>query len=205
MLAPLGLDELRSVRGRLIWGSDHYDVVVDALRRAKVSVWIATANLKDVHVRTRGGRYRSILGELDHLAREGVELRILHATLPSRSFRDAFDEHPRLVEGGLQLRLCPRVHCKTVIVDGRWLYLGSANFIGAGLGVKAPHRRNFELGWWTDDEQVIDAIQCWYEQVWIGGHCAGCGQRNVCEAPLDVGTEVDVRAKGRTLVRWPGR
>ena len=62
--------------------------------------------------------YRSVLERLRRARARGVELRILHASLPSRPFRDEFDRHPRLVRGGLELRLCPRVHLKTVIVDG---------------------------------------------------------------------------------------
>lgn len=168
-----------------MWGREHYDVVVQAVRKARVSVWIATANLKDLHVEVGRGRYGSMLGELDRLCGSGVDLRILHASLPSRPFRDSFDRYPRLLRGGLQLRQCPRVHLKTVIVDGRWLYLGSANWTGAGLGAKSEHKRNFELGWWTEDEDVLDDVQGRFERIWTGAECSTCGQREVCEAPLD--------------------
>ena len=79
----------------------------------------------------------SVLDVFDRLACDGVELRILHASLPSRAFRSAFDERPRLVAGGLRLRQCPRVHLKVVVIDGALLYLGSANWTGAGLGATA--------------------------------------------------------------------
>lgn len=175
-----------SGEGRLIWGTEHDHVVLEQVRRARVSVWIATANLKDLHVDTGRRRYVSMLTELDRLARHGVELRILHASLPSLPFRDAFDGFPRLVGGGLELRLCPRVHLKTVIVDGTWIYLGSANWTGAGLGAKSERRRNFELGWWTRDEAVIDQVQDHYQSIWSGRLCGDCGRRDVCEAPLDL-------------------
>ena len=61
----------------------------------------------------------------------------------------AFDAHPRLVKGGLALRQCARLHLKAVIVDGALLYLGSANWTGAGLGAKGDRNRNFELGFVT--------------------------------------------------------
>ena len=173
--------------GRLVWGREHFDVVVEGVRKAKVSVWIATANLKDLHVPSRGRRrYGSMLEEFDSLARAGVSLRILHASLPSRPFRDSFDRYARLTRGGLELRLCPRVHMKTVIVDGRWLYLGSANWTGAGLGAKSDAKRNFELGWITTREAVLDDVQAKYQAIWEGAECRGCGQRQVCEAPLDL-------------------
>ncbi len=184
----------RSVRLSLIGGRGHYETVVQAVMDARVSVWIATANLKELMVedanvrpgRRRGrARWRSVLEVFDELAERGVELRLLHGGFPSQPFRDEFDRHPRLVEGGLDLRQCPRVHLKAVIVDGRRLYLGSANWTGAGLGAKGEGRRNFELGLWTEDEQLLDVVQGLFDHLWRGGECAGCGRRDVCEVPID--------------------
>jgi phosphatidylserine/phosphatidylglycerophosphate/cardiolipin synthase-like enzyme len=182
---PLRVKPLELVAGR-----GHYERVIAAVLEAKRSVWIATANLKELlvepRVRMPGRRadYRSVLEAFDELAQRGVELRILHASLPSRPFRDAFDRHKRLVRGGLELRMCPRVHLKTVIIDGALLYLGSANWTGAGLGVKGESRRNFELGIVSDDEQLLDHVQALYESIWTGAPCTGCGHRETCEAPL---------------------
>lgn len=185
-----------------MWGSEHYDRVVRGVLAAKTSVWIATANLKELRVAPHGaprGRYHSVLAEFDRLARAGVELRLLHAGPPSRPFRDEFDDWPRLVEGGLALRQCPRVHLKVVIVDGAWMYLGSANWTGAGLGAKAEDRRNFELGIVTTDEAMLDQTQQRFEEIWRGRPCARCRVRAQCEAPLDVTTRV-ARAPA-TIVR----
>lgn len=179
----------------LVRDRDHYASVVRAVLEAEVSVWIATANLKGLMVedenarpgRRRGGRsrWRSVLEVFDELAARDVELRILHAGFPSRAFRDEFDRHERLVSGGLELRQCPRVHFKAVIVDGRWLYLGSANWTGAGLGAKGESRRNFELGVWTEDETLLDEVQGYFEHLWRGGGCAGCDRREHCDTPID--------------------
>jgi phosphatidylserine/phosphatidylglycerophosphate/cardiolipin synthase-like enzyme len=175
---------------QLISGRGHYERVVSAVLAARRSVWIATANLKELMVEAplqmpgRRRDYRSVLERFDALAQQGVELRILHASLPSRAFRDEFDRHPRLVRGGLALRLCPRVHLKTVIVDAELCYLGSANWTGAGLGAKGEGRRNFELGIVSDDEQLLDQVQATYDAIWHGEPCAGCKLRDTCEAPL---------------------
>src|SRR5690606_19516951 len=99
-------------------------------------------------------------------------------------FREELAQHPRLVAGGLALRRCPRVHVKAVIVDGELLYLGSANWTGAGLGAKGSGRRNFELGFVTDDAPLLDQVQALYERVWSGGECAGCRLRDDCPGPL---------------------
>jgi phosphatidylserine/phosphatidylglycerophosphate/cardiolipin synthase-like enzyme len=179
----------------LLAGRAHYEQVIGAVLQAERSVWIATANLKDLMVedaravpgrrRRAGGKgYRSVLQRFDELARAGVELRILHASLPSRPFRDSFDAHPLLVGGALQLRMCARLHLKTVIVDGRLLYLGSANWTGAGLGVKSSARRNFELGILSEDELLLDQVQALYQHIWQGSACVDCGLRDSCEAPL---------------------
>jgi len=180
----------------LVAGRGHYERVIPAVLDAKVSVWIATANAKELMIedgRAAPGRrrsmrksnYVSILARLDELAARGVELRLLHAELPSRPFRAELANHPRLVGGGLALRMCPRVHLKAVIVDGALLYLGSANWTGAGLGAKGSGRRNFELGFVTDDGPLLDQVQGFYDRIWTGAECGSCRLRAVCPGPLD--------------------
>lgn len=178
----------RPVSLALLRDREHYERVVAAVRRAERSVWIATANLKEMLVEAPWPRrrYRTVLEDLSELARRGVELRLLHAAHPSRPFRRSFDRLPLLVEGGLELRLCPRLHFKAVIVDGAFLYLGSANWTGAGLGAKGAERRNFELGLVTDDEALLDEVQALYDGLWRGEPCARCRLRDGCEMPLDV-------------------
>jgi phosphatidylserine/phosphatidylglycerophosphate/cardiolipin synthase-like enzyme len=107
----------------------------------------------------------------------------LHAELPSRRFRAAFDRRPALVRGGLKMKHCPRVHMKAVIVDGAWLYLGSANLTGAGLGAKGEDKRNFELGFITEDFELCDRVQGIFDEIWSGGPCASCALREVCPDP----------------------
>ncbi len=178
---------LRRARVRLVQDREHQDLVIESVRQARRSVWIATANLKELLVPGRAARrYGSVLDDFDRLAADGVQLRILHASLPSRAFRAAFDARPRLFRGGLQLRQCARVHLKTVVIDGALAYLGSANWTGAGLGAKGEHRRNFELGVLTDDDAMLDAVQGRYDALWRGAQCGRCRLRAQCEAPLDL-------------------
>jgi phosphatidylserine/phosphatidylglycerophosphate/cardiolipin synthase-like enzyme len=204
------LDFARPARGvalQLIAGRGHYETVLEAVMRAEVSVWIATANLKGLMVEDRlpasfrrrrrgrraGSGYRSVIEVFSSLADRGVELRILHGGIPSRAFREEFDRHPTLVSGGLQLRLCPRVHLKAVIIDGRLLYFGSANWTGAGLGAKGSGRRNFELGVVTEDEPWLDEVQAMFDQIWRGAECGACKLREVCDAPLDGKSVIPLR------------
>ena len=152
--------------------------------------------------------YVSIVALLADLADRGVELRLLHAELPSGPFREELANHPRLVAGGLALARCPRVHMKAVIVDGALLYLGSANWTGAGLGAKGTGRRNFELGIVTDDGPMLDQVQSLYERVWSGAECASCKLHDVCPGPLSelrLNAEATAGATASSSARRPGR
>jgi phosphatidylserine/phosphatidylglycerophosphate/cardiolipin synthase-like enzyme len=174
------------LKARFLHGRSLYEEVIrDGLLAAKRVVWIATANVKELFVERPGLRrgYGSVLGAFDELARRGVELRILHATLPSRRFRAAFDRRPRLVAGGLKMKQCPRLHWKGVIIDGERLYLGSANFTGAGLGCRGEDKRNFEMGFFTEDFTLLDEAQTQFQRLWDGEPCGRCGLRDVCPDP----------------------
>ena len=178
----------------LIVDRAHYDeVVLGAIARARVSVWIGTANVKELHIeaspgtRARAqGRYVSILQTFEGLVEKGVELRILHGALPSGPFRAELARRRSLAKGRLAMKRCPRVHLKLIAVDGRALYLGSANFTGAGLGAKGEGRRNFEMGILTDDDAMLDAAQERFDRIWTGKECGGCKLRSMCPRPLDL-------------------
>ncbi len=183
----------RSIAAHLLFDAEHYtELVLKAIAGAKVSIWIATANVKEMRIEApigtvarAKGRFVSILDTLDQLAQSGVELRLLHATRPSRPFAAELARHPRLKRGALAMRLCPRVHMKLVAIDGRLLYLGSANFTGAGLGAKGDGRRNFEVGLMTSDDVILDVAQARFDRIFSGKECAGCKLRGVCPRPID--------------------
>ena len=189
MRVPCPIDLPITAALSLIGGHAHYERVVGAVMAAERCVWIATANLKGLMVEgPRLGRrrsYRSVLEVLAELAERNVELRMLHASPPSGPFREAFDSLPALVRGGMELRMCPRVHFKLVVVDARLVYVGSANWTGAGLGVRGEGKRNFEMGIVTEDDAVLDAVQATYDRVWSGAECRACRLRDRCEMPLD--------------------
>lgn len=192
--------EARHVRAKLLVDGEHYDhLVAKEIATAKVSVWIATANLKTMLVeapigsRARArGRYVSFFESLGDLARRGVDVRVLHAAPPSRPLaRELVKERG----ASAVLRQCPRVHLKTIAIDGRLLYLGSANLTGAGLGAKGEGRRNFELGIVTDDEVMLDRAQERFDRIWRGAECAACKIRSACPAPLDLRAKAKARPR----------
>lgn len=185
-------EKTRAAVVELVADRRHYEEVVHAITRARVSVWIATANLKDVHLeapigtaaRARGG-FVSITEHFESLVRSDVEVRILHGAAPSRPFRASLSRRRDLRLPGFEMRQCPRVHLKMIAVDGAYLYVGSANFTGAGLGAKSDGRRNFELGFSTDDDVLLDAAQSRFDRIWSGAECGACRLRTECPTPID--------------------
>jgi phosphatidylserine/phosphatidylglycerophosphate/cardiolipin synthase-like enzyme len=175
-----------------LFHADHYDALMSReLDGAKVSIWIATANLKELRVdaplgtRARAkGELVSILETFESLANRGVDLRILHGRVPTGPFKRELTSRPGLKKK-LALRECPRVHMKLVAIDGRLLYLGSANFTGAGLGARSEGRRNFELGILTEDEYLLDKTQDEFDRIWSGRACGNCKLRSDCPKPID--------------------
>lgn len=194
---------MRPIEAELLAKDDLYQrVVVDRLMAARESVVIATANVKAMMVEVDGD-FRPIADVFAKLARRGVSVRVLHAELPSRPFRAAFDKHEKVIrEGGaggarMELKLCPRVHFKAVLVDGAWLYLGSANLTGAGLGAKHGDARNFELGLVTEDFDTIDRVTALFESVWGGAECKTCRYFDDCPDPIGEGPPKKKRSRGR--------
>jgi phosphatidylserine/phosphatidylglycerophosphate/cardiolipin synthase-like enzyme len=157
-------------------------VIREMIPQAEAFVWIATADIKDLHVDS-GRSFRPFLGVLDDLVREGVGIRLLHAKEPGPRFRDDFDQYPALLKG-LERNLCPRVHLKTIVVDGKAAYLGSANLTGAGMGAKSRDRRNFESGIVTDDPDLVTPILEQFDKIWMGSWCGTCQRRDYCPDPI---------------------
>jgi phosphatidylserine/phosphatidylglycerophosphate/cardiolipin synthase-like enzyme len=173
---------------RNILNHDHLaEALNEALTRCRHRLIIATANVKNLHVPTVGPSAadrgaRSILEVFEELSGRNVEIRLLHSAVPSQPFLDQLKAH---VPRTLTMRRCPRVHAKALIADGRWMYLGSANLTGAGLGAKSPRRRNFEAGICTDDLALIDKVSDMLDNIWNGAECPACGRKDHCPVPLE--------------------
>ena len=153
-------------------------VIQTEVPQAKRFLWLATADLKDLHV-AKGKRMIPFLGVLSELCAQGVAVRLLHAKEPGPNFRRDFDRYENLING-MERILCPRVHFKSVIVDGRVAYTGSANLTGAGMGAKSPDRRNFEAGIITTDASLVKQIMDQFDRVWMGSYCDKCGRQEYC-------------------------
>jgi phosphatidylserine/phosphatidylglycerophosphate/cardiolipin synthase-like enzyme len=170
---------------RLVLNEATYQLVLKELvMEARRLLWIVTADIKDLYIED-GKEFVPFLKVLADKLREGVEIRLVHAKEPGPRFREDFDRFPELVEAeGFERILCPRMHMKFVIADGRRAYVGSANLTGAGMGAKSPHRRNFEAGVVTEERETIGELMMFLDAFYLGDHCVKCQRREVCPDPI---------------------
>ena len=160
-------------------------IIQEEIPRATRFVWIATSDLKDLHVETSKGKFVPFVAVLADLVSHGVEVRLIHAKEPGPRFRKDFDRFPELINSdNFERVLCPRMHAKIIIVDGNRAYLGSANLTGAGIGAKSLHRRNFEAGVFTKDPAMVNELCEFFDHFWIGNSCEKCGYRDSCPDPI---------------------
>ncbi|MDE6011500.1 MAG: phospholipase [Prevotella sp.] len=165
-----------------ISNSAHYKEVLLRVQSVKKTLWIGTADIKDLYVEL-GKEKKPFLALIAQLIRCGVEVRLIHAKEPGSNFRKDFDKYPVLYDR-LERVLCPRVHFKMIVFDCKEVYVGSANLTGAGIGMKAETTRNFEAGILTDEPEIIEQAMNQFDDVWIGKHCKKCKRRDYCSDPI---------------------
>ena len=169
---------------RFVSDSEIYEQVVrDAVLKARQRLWIATADIKDMYVDGGGRDMVPFLQVLSELIGRSVEIRLIHAKEPGPNFREDFDRYPRLFTQ-MERVLCPRVHFKCIIVDGRLAWFGSANLTGAGMGAKSGRKRNFENGVLTDAPELITPLEEQFDAVWRGDFCSDCGRKDFYSDPI---------------------
>ena len=156
----------------------HFKEVLSRVPKVRRSLWIGTADIKDLYVGDR-----PFLGIIADLVAKGREVRLIHAKEPGPNFREEFDCYPVLFTG-LERALCPRVHFKLLIFDGAVAYIGSANLTGAGIGMKGTGTRNFEAGVLTDDPALVAAAMDHFDAVWAGFRCKTCRRKQDCGDPI---------------------
>lgn len=163
---------------KYIQNEQHYKEVLSRVSSVKESLWIGTADIKDLYYNEE-----PFLSAIAELLGKGIEVRLIHAKEPGQIFREEFDKYPILFKN-LERVLCPRVHFKMMIFDYRVAYIGSANLTGAGIGMKSVDKRNFEAGILTDEPGLLDACTEQFDMVWRGGFCKSCKRRDLCLSPI---------------------
>lgn len=160
----------------------HYDQVIERIKDVKKTLWIGTADIKDLYVKDGRGT-KPLLEVLSDLAKKGVAIRLIHAKEPGPAFRQDFDKYPALIEG-MERVLCPRVHFKIIIFDLKMAYVGSANLTGAGIGMKGENTRNFEAGILSTNKDFVKNAAEQFDSVWMGSFCKNCKRKEFCSDPI---------------------
>ena len=165
-----------------ISNSAHYKDVLLRVKSVKHTLWIGTADIKDVYIEA-GKEKMPFLALIAQLIKRGVEVRLIHAKEPGPNFREDFDKYPVLFDS-MERVLCPRVHFKMIVFDCKEVYIGSANLTGAGIGMKAETTRNFEAGILTDMPEIVEQAMNQFDEVWMGKMCKTCKRREFCGDPI---------------------
>jgi phosphatidylserine/phosphatidylglycerophosphate/cardiolipin synthase-like enzyme len=160
-------------------------VICEAIPSAVSFVWLATSDLKDLYVEKRRKKMVPFLETLSDLLIKGVQIRLIHAKEPGPVFHADFDRYPELKKG-MERLICPRIHFKSVVVDGKFAYSGSANLTGAGMGAKSENRRNFESGFITSDKKLIHQISQQFDDLWMGKFCKACQRKQFCKNSIEM-------------------
>ena len=155
---------------------DHYNQVLARVASVKRSLWIGTADIKDLHVKV-GETTKPFLAVIACL---------FVAVWKCASFMPrSLDRTPvRIIYTRLERVLCPHVHFKMLIFDCKEVYIGSANLTGAGIGMKTADKRNFEAGILTDAPAIVERAMNQFDNLWIGRHCKTCKCKDFCPDPI---------------------
>ena len=160
----------------------HYEQVIERIKDVKKTLWIGTADIKDLYVKDGRGT-KPLLEVLSDLVKKGVAIRLIHAKEHGPAFRQDFDKYPALIEG-MERVLCPRVHFKIIVFDLKMAYVGSANLTGAGIGMKGENTRNFEAGILSTNKDFVKNAAEQFDSVWMGSFCKSCKRKEFCSDPI---------------------
>ena len=93
---------------KYIQNEEHYSEVISRIATVRETLWIGTADIKDVYVK-QNGESIPLLGQLAGLLKRGVGVRLIHAKEPGPNFREDFDRY-KILATDLERVMCPRVH-----------------------------------------------------------------------------------------------
>ena len=157
------------------------EIINNGLLKARKYVWITGAKANDfivVNEHTKEGE--QITQKIYQMAQRGVEFKfILAPHEKTKAYKNTKTFYQKLKDTkNIEFGFCYDMHMKVILVDGTWMYFGSANLTGAGIGSRTRKgKNNFEIGTITIDEKVINAIEYQLQEIWNGNECRECYQK----------------------------
>ena len=156
----------------------HKTLISEGLLLSREEVLLSSAIIKDFLILLEENNKPIKFSDLVKiLVDRGVKFRII--TTPKMKnfyfFKNLRGYNDKLIE----FRFCARMHMKLLIVDTLFAYVGSANFTGAGLGMKGENKRNFEAGVVITDKKTILRLKKDFQEIWSGKNCVHCKLRNI--------------------------
>ena len=156
-------------------GDSFEHIVHNGFMKAKEYIWFTSAKTTDFMIpNPRTKEAMQFSQRLYQLARRGIKIKFI---LSPKEAEKKFYQKLKDVEN-INFRFCYDLHMKIVLIDSTWLYFGSANLTGAGMGSRSKKgRNNFEMGTITVDPSAISEVEKLLEDIWSGKHCQGCYQK----------------------------
>jgi phosphatidylserine/phosphatidylglycerophosphate/cardiolipin synthase-like enzyme len=172
---------------RIVINENHYQEVIQRIRKAKFSIKIMTGDFKRFNLKPtakQGKNYKDGSPFVKYLMEKAVQRVSIQVICsePSKPFMDDKDEYyeqlnqPELFE----FKHCIRNHAKAIIIDDKLAYIGSANITPAGLGQGIFTPGNFEVGILTDDSAIVSSIMDFFSKIWAGCYCERCHRAEKC-------------------------
>ncbi|MGC9779577.1 MAG: phospholipase D family protein [Candidatus Heimdallarchaeota archaeon] len=151
-------------------------IVHNGFMKAKKKIWFTSAKVTDFMIPNPYTKEAFQFSQrLYQLAKQGIKIKFI---LAPKEKEKKFYQKLKDVDN-IEFTFCYNMHMKVVLVDSTWLYFGSANLTGAGLGSRTREgRNNFEVGTITIDQKAIEPVELLLQDIWIGSECKNCYQKN---------------------------
>lgn len=144
--------------------------ILNQIIQTRKILLLGSFNLQNIRLRLNN-RYIKFSEILEKLTKRNVAIYIL---LQPRARKSSVIQSLRYINKNyknLIIRTCSRVHLKTIIIDLKIAYIGSANITGFGLGTRSKAKRNFELGFITTDKEIISNVTRNFLDIFKGKYC----------------------------------
>lgn len=165
----------------LVLNEQHKTLISEGLLLSREEVLLSSAIIKDFLILLEENNKPIKFSELVKiLVNRGVRFKII--TTPKMKTFYFFKNLKGFNDELIEFRFCARMHMKLLVVDTLFAYVGSANFTGAGLGMKGENKRNFEAGVVITNKKTISRLKKDFQEIWSGKNCMSCKLRDiVCE------------------------